>query len=84
MSFTFAGAEVGTTYNYTLTSSGGGTPLTGSGTITSATQQVTGVTTFGLNEGTLDLERYPDRQPSNTGAAGHGHGVEGYADAKWV
>lgn len=55
MSFTFAGAEVGTTYNYTLTSSGGGTPVTGSGTINSATQQVTGVTTFGLNEGTLTL-----------------------------
>lgn len=67
MSFTFAGAEVGATYNYTLTSSGGGTPLTGSGTISSATQQVTGVSTFGLNEGTLTLSVTLTDSFSNTG-----------------
>ena len=43
VSFTFAGAEVGATYSYTVTSSGGGTPVTGSGPVNSATQQVTGI-----------------------------------------
>jgi cold shock CspA family protein len=68
LSFTFAGAEVGTTYNYTLTSSGGGGPITGSGSITSANQQVTGVTTFGLNEGTLTLSVTLTDAALNTGA----------------
>ena len=34
VSFTFAGAEVGTTYSYTVTSSGGGTPVIGTGPVT--------------------------------------------------
>ena len=56
--FTFAGATVGTTgslvtYNYTVTSSGGGTPITGSGTITSATQDITGINVTSLPNGTL-------------------------------
>jgi hypothetical protein len=69
MSFTFAGAELGTTYNYTLTSSGGGVPVTGSGPIASATQQVSGVTTLGLNEGTLTLSVTLTDASGNTGAA---------------
>jgi len=52
--FTFAGAEVGTTYNYTFTATGG-TPVTGSGTVTSATQQVTGINLTGLDQGTVTL-----------------------------
>ena len=69
MSFTFAGAEVGTTYDYALTSTGGGTPVTGSGTITGATQQVSGVNTFSLNEGTLTLSVTLTDASANTGAA---------------
>ncbi|WP_221417848.1 hypothetical protein, partial [Fulvivirga kasyanovii] len=33
VSFTFSGAETGATYNYTFSSSGGGTNVTGSGTV---------------------------------------------------
>ena len=41
--FTFSGATVGDTYNYSASSDGGGTAVTGSGTVTSATQDVTGI-----------------------------------------
>jgi hypothetical protein len=51
--FTFAGAQVGATYNYTVSSSGGGTPVTGSGTVSSATQNVTGINVSTLTDGTL-------------------------------
>ena len=51
--FTFAGATVGDTYNYSVTSSGGGTAVTGSGTVSSATQQVTGINVSSLSDGTL-------------------------------
>ena len=52
--FTFAGATTGTTYNYTVTSSGnsGATSTTGSGSVTSATQNVTGVNVSSLPDGT--------------------------------
>ena len=50
--FTFTAAEVGTLYSYTVTSSGGGS-VSGSGTVTSATQQVTGVNVSTLADGTL-------------------------------
>ena len=55
LSFTFSGAEVGATYSYTLSSSGGGTPVTGSGTISTATDQITGIDVSGLSDGTLTL-----------------------------
>ena len=55
VSFTFAAAEIGTTYNYTISSSGGGTNVTGSGTIASATDQITNIDVSGLNIGTLTL-----------------------------
>jgi hypothetical protein len=51
--FTFAGAEVGATYRFTVTSSGGGTPVTGTGTVTSATVLVTGIDVSSLPDGTL-------------------------------
>jgi hypothetical protein len=54
-SFTFAGAEVGAAYSYTITSSGGGGSVNGSGTISSASQQITGVNVSGLGDGTLTL-----------------------------
>ncbi|MDZ7861178.1 MAG: hypothetical protein U5O15_11055 [Candidatus Krumholzibacteriota bacterium] len=52
-SFTFAGAEVGATYDLTVTSSGGGGSATATGTITSATEQITGIDVSGLPDGTL-------------------------------
>ncbi|MDY8136800.1 beta strand repeat-containing protein [Aquimarina sp. 2201CG5-10] len=55
VSFTFAAAVVGTTYNYTFTSNGGGTPVTGSGTITTTTDQITGINVSGLGDGTVTL-----------------------------
>lgn len=56
VSFTFAGAEVGTTYSYKFSSSGGGTPVTGGGTISTATDQITGIDVSGLGDGTLTLD----------------------------
>jgi len=55
VSFTFEGAELGTTYNYTFTSAGGGTAVTGLGTITSANQQITGIDLSSLGDGTITL-----------------------------
>src|SRR5208282_723133 len=51
--FTFAGATTGTTYNYTISSSGGGTALSGSGSVTSATQNINGINVSSLSDGTL-------------------------------
>jgi large repetitive protein len=51
--FTFAGAQVGATYAYTVSSGAGGTPVTGSGAVTSATQHVTGINVSSLPDGTL-------------------------------
>ena len=53
--FTFAGAEVGATYDYTITSSGGGTDVTGTGTIATATDQISLIDVNGLEDGTLTL-----------------------------
>ncbi|MBO0322826.1 gliding motility-associated C-terminal domain-containing protein, partial [Muricauda sp. CAU 1633] len=55
VSFTFAGAEVDADYDYTFTSTGGGTPVLGSGTITTATDQITGIDLSGLSNGTVTL-----------------------------
>ncbi|MBL6449373.1 gliding motility-associated C-terminal domain-containing protein [Fulvivirga sp. 29W222] len=67
ISFTFAGAEVGTTYNYTISSSGGGTNVTGSGTISTATDQITGIDVSGLGDGTLTLSVTLTDNTGNTG-----------------
>lgn len=52
-SFTFSAAEVGAAWSLTVTSSGGGTPVTDSGTIATATDQITGIDVSGLSDGTL-------------------------------
>jgi large repetitive protein len=51
--FTISAAEIGATYDYTVTSSNGGTPVTSNGAITSMTQQITGIDVSSLNDGTL-------------------------------
>ncbi len=68
-SFTFDNAEItaGTTYNYTVTSDNGGTPVSGSGTITSATQQITNIDVSGLHDGTLTYTVYLTDAAGNVG-----------------
>uniref|UniRef100_UPI001BFC5EBE MBG domain-containing protein n=1 Tax=Echinicola shivajiensis TaxID=1035916 RepID=UPI001BFC5EBE len=68
-SFTFAGAEIGSTYNYTLSSSGGGTNVTGSGIIATASDQVTGIDLSGLGDGTITLSVTLTDISGNTGSA---------------
>uniref|UniRef100_UPI0026035318 beta strand repeat-containing protein n=1 Tax=uncultured Aquimarina sp. TaxID=575652 RepID=UPI0026035318 len=53
--FTFGSAEVGATYNYLFESNGGGTNVTGSGIIATATDQITGINLSGLNDGLITL-----------------------------
>ncbi|HBV99392.1 MAG TPA: hypothetical protein DEF36_20425, partial [Desulfotomaculum sp.] len=67
--YTFAGAEVGATYNYTITSSGGGGSVTGSGTIASATDTISGIDVSGLSDGTLTLSVTLTDVAGNTGSA---------------
>ena len=67
--FTFAGAEVGATYNYTVSSYVSGTPVTGSGTITSATQTVTGINIANLPEGLVNFSVTLTDPAGNVGAA---------------
>ena len=69
ISFTFAGAEVGATYNYTISSSGGGTNVVGSGTIAAATDQINGIDVSGLGDGTLTLSVTLTDSADNTGWA---------------
>jgi hypothetical protein len=54
-SFTIASAVVGTTYDFTISSDGGGTPVTGSGTVATASQPVSGLDLAGLGDGTLTV-----------------------------
>ncbi len=67
--FTISSAEVGATFDYTISSSGGGTNVTGSGTITNATQSVTGLDLTGLGDGTLTVSVTLTDTSFNTGAA---------------
>ena len=56
MSFTFAGAEVGTGYGYSIDDTNGGTTaVTGIGTIATTTDQITGIDVSGLDDDTLTL-----------------------------
>jgi hypothetical protein len=53
--FEIRGAEIGAAYSFTVSSSGGGTPVAGTGTIVAAQQQITGLDLSGLGDGTLTL-----------------------------
>ncbi len=68
-SLTFASAEVGTSYSYTLSSSGGGSPVTGNGTIATATDQITSLDVSGLSDGTLTLSVTLTDNAGNSGSA---------------
>lgn len=67
LSFTLSGAEVGADFDYTITSGGGGTPVTGNGTITSTSQQVSGIDVSSLPNGTLTLSVILTDAPGNAG-----------------
>jgi hypothetical protein len=67
MSFEFAGAEVGATYNYSV--SDGTNSVTGSGTVSSATQQVGTINVTALAETTLQLSVTLTDTVGNTGSA---------------
>ena len=69
VAFQITGAEIGATYNYTFSSSGGGTNVTGSGTIATATQNVTGVNLTSLNAGTAQISLTLTDVAANVGAA---------------
>jgi len=52
-SFTFAGAEVGSTYNYSISTTGAGGPVTSSGVVGAADETIAGIDVTGLGDGTL-------------------------------
>jgi len=68
-SFTFSGAQVGATYHYTISSTGGGTPVTNSGAVASASQSVTGIDLSGLLDGALTYSVTLTDIHGNTGVA---------------
>ncbi len=68
LGFTFAGAEVGATYSYTVISNGGSGSVTGSGTVTSATQQVTGINVSALPDGVLTISAKLTDTAGNVGS----------------
>ena len=69
LSFAFASAEVGATYNYSIDDANGATPaVTGSGTILSANQQIMGINVSGLDDGTLTLTVHLTDGAGNQGA----------------
>lgn len=53
-------ASVGATYEYTITSSGGGTPVTGTNTVAAENFDITGINLTGLNPGALSLSYEED------------------------
>ena len=54
-SFELTGGEIGASYSFSIASSGGGTPVTGTGTVSADPQQITGLDLSGLGDGTLTL-----------------------------
>ena len=65
--FEIGNAELGASYSFTISSSGGGTPVTGSGTVGALQQQVTGLDLSGLGDGTLTLSVTLSDALENTG-----------------
>ncbi|GAB3542487.1 hypothetical protein GCM10027443_43410 [Pontibacter brevis] len=63
------GAEVGASYSYTVTSSGGGTAVTGSGTVAASSFDITGLNLSGLGNGQLTLTLRLTDPAANAGAA---------------
>ncbi|MFH0893545.1 MAG: Ig-like domain-containing protein, partial [Bacteroidota bacterium] len=69
ISFTFAGAETDTTYHYSIDDTNGATAaITGTGTVSSPTMQVTPINVSSLSDGTLTLTVYLVDATGNQGA----------------
>lgn len=67
--FDFADAEVGATYAYSIDSDGGpAAPVTGGGTIATATDSITGIDVSSLEDGTLTLTVALTDPAGNVGA----------------
>ena len=71
LSFTFSGAETGTTYDYSIDdeSNTNTDPVTGSGSVSSSDEQITGIDVSSLNNGTLTLEVTLTDEAGNTGSS---------------
>ncbi|WP_425100253.1 beta strand repeat-containing protein, partial [Tropicibacter sp. S64] len=67
--FSFSGAEIGAGYAFAISSDGGGTPVTGTGTIATATDSVTGLDLSGLSDGTLTVSVVLTDPAGNAGTA---------------
>lgn len=67
--FEIIGGEAGSVYHFSIASSAGGTPVTGSGVMGAERQQVTGLDLSGLPDGTLTLTVILSDALSNAGAA---------------
>lgn len=63
-----ASCEVGASYNYSISSSGGGTPVTGSGTVASSGFTISNINCSGLGGGTLTVTFYLTDTSGNQGA----------------
>ncbi|MCW2241332.1 Ig-like domain-containing protein [Azospirillum canadense] len=68
--FVLSSAEVGTTYRWTLASSGGGSPLSGTGTVGNASDTVGGINVSALADGTLSLSVTLTDAAGNASAVG--------------
>lgn len=66
---TITGAEVGSTYSYTITSSRGGSAVTGSGTVGSSSWQITLDDLSGLMDGTLSISVTLEDVSGNEGSS---------------
>jgi hypothetical protein len=67
--FEISGGEVGAGFSYSVTSSGGAGSVSGSGTVASATQAVSGLDLSGLADGTLTVEVVLTDAAGNAAAA---------------
>ncbi|WP_406665700.1 Ig-like domain-containing protein [Gallaecimonas sp. GXIMD1310] len=65
---TFSSAEVGSDYQLSISSNGGGTPIVRSGTVTSANQQLPAVDVSSLSDGTLTYSLTLQDNAGNSGS----------------
>jgi hypothetical protein len=70
LSFTYSGAEIGTTYHYSIDDPGNGAtvPVTGSGSVTQASATVSGINVSSLDDSTLTLTFYLSDSAGNNGS----------------
>ncbi len=68
LSYQLSGAEVGTTWRYQISSSGGGTPIVGSGAVVSSSQSSSLINVTSLAQGTLTLSLSLTDDAGNVGS----------------